>query len=113
MQPFNPHAYASLTPFAGVEQLINTGALGMLANATATWQGGVPFAVIFDSKPHDGLGVGQFEPSCSLPLASAPGLEQDGVLVINGQEWTVTEPVVADSSGWATVLLRKGGNDYA
>lgn len=110
MQPFNPQAHASLAPFAGVEQLINTSALGVLANATATWLGGVPFAVIFDSKPHDGLGVGQFEPSCSLPLASAPGLEEGGVLVIDGQEWTVIEPVVTDSSGWATVLLRRGSN---
>lgn len=110
MQPFNPQAHTSLTPFAGVEQLINTSVLGVLANATATWLGGAPFAVIFDSKPHDGLGVGQFEPSCSLPLASAPGLEEGEVLVINGQEWEVIEPVVADSSGWATVLLRRGGN---
>lgn len=110
MQPFNPQAHASLAPFAGVEQLINTSVLGVLANATATWLGGMPFAVIFDSKPHDGLGVGQFEPSCSLPLASAPGLEEGGVLVINGQEWEVIEPVVADSSGWATVLLRRGSN---
>ncbi len=110
MQPFNPQAHTSLAPFAGVEQLINTSVLGMLANATATWNGGEPFAVIFDSKPHDGLGVGQFEPSCSLPVASVPGLEDGGVLVINGQEWTVIEPVVADSSGWATVLLRRGGN---
>ncbi|MGJ7463325.1 head-tail joining protein [Comamonas thiooxydans] len=110
MQPFNPQAHASLAPFAGVEQLINTSVLGVLANATATWLGGMPFAVIFDSKPHDGLGVGQFEPSCSLPVASAPGLEEGGVLVINGQEWEVIEPVVADSSGWATVLLRRGSN---
>lgn len=111
MQPFNPQAHASLAPFERVEQLINTSALRMLANATATWLGGKPFAVIFDSKPHDGLGVGQFEPSCSLPLASVPGLEQGGVLVISGDEWTVIEPVVADSSGWATVILRRGGND--
>lgn len=110
MQPFNPQAHASLAPFAGVEQFINTSVIGMLANATATWRGGEPFAVIFDSKPHDGLGVGQFEPSCSLPLASVPGLEEGDVLVISGQEWTVIEPVVADSSGWATVLLRRGGN---
>ncbi len=110
MQPFNPKAHASLAPFEGVEQLINTSVIVMLANATATWRGGEPFAVIFDSKPHDGLGVGQFEPSCSLPLASAPGLEEGDVLVINSQEWEVIEPVVADSSGWATVLLRRGGN---
>ena len=111
MQPFNPQAHASLAPFAGVEQLINAGVQRVLANATATWQGGRPFAVIFDSKPHDGLGVGQFEPSCTLSLANAPGLDLGGVLAINGQEWTVIEPVVADSSGWATVLLRKGGDD--
>ena len=110
MQPFNPKAHASLAPFAGVEQLINTSVIAMLANATATWRGGEPFAVIFDSKAHDGLGVGQFEPSCSLPLASVPGLEEGDVLVINSQEWEVIEPVVADSSGWATVLLRRGGN---
>lgn len=108
MQPFNPQAHASLAPFARVEQLINTSVLGVLANATATWRGSEPFPVIFDSKPHEGLGVGQFEPSCSLPVASVQGLEQGGVLLINGQEWTVIEPVVADSSGWATVLLRRG-----
>lgn len=110
MQPFNPRAHASLTPFAGVEQLINTSAQHLLANAQAVWQGGEPFGVIFDRRPHDALDVGLYAPNCGLPLACAPGLDQGGVLVIDGQEWTVIEPVVADSSGWATVVLREGGN---
>lgn len=101
---------ASLAPFAAAEARLNAAVQRRLSNATATWQGGEPFLVILDRKQHEGLGVGLYEPSCSLPLGSAPGLDQGGVLVIEGQEWTVIEPVVADSSGWATVLLREGGN---
>lgn len=109
MQPFNPQA-ASLAPFAMVEQAINASTQRMLSNATATWQGGEPFGVVFDRRPHEALDVAMYAPSCSLPLACAPGLEQGSVLVIDGVEWTVIEPVVSDSSGWTTVQLREGGD---
>lgn len=109
MQLFNPQA-ASLAPFADVEQSINASVQRLLANAVATWQGGEPFGVIFDCHPHEALDVAMYAPSCSLPLARAPGLGQGDVLVIDGQEWIVIEPVVPDSSGWATVQLREGGH---
>lgn len=102
---------ASTAPFAQVDALINQGVSQLLANATASWQGGKPFGVSFEIKPFEALGsVGEVQVFCSLLLSAAPGLDQGGVLVINGREWTVMEPLVADSAGWATVPLREGRN---
>lgn len=100
----------ALNPFAVVEDRLNATVQRRLANAVAVWHGGEPFGVIFDRRPHEALDVAMYAPNCSLPLACAPGLEQDGVLMIDGQAWTVIEPVVADSSGWVTVQLREGGH---
>lgn len=38
---------ASTAPFAQVDALINQGVSQLLANATASWQGGKPFGVVF------------------------------------------------------------------
>lgn len=101
---------ASLAPFAASEARLNAAVQRRLANSVATWQGGAQFGVIFEQQPHGELGVSVFTASCSFPVLSVPGLDQGGVLVIDGREWTVIEPVIADSAGWATVPLREGGN---
>ena len=45
---------ASTAPFAAVDALINQGVSQTLANATASWQGGPSFGVIFNRAPLDG-----------------------------------------------------------
>ena len=41
---------ASTAPFAQVDALINQGVSQLLANATASWQGGKPFGVSLKSS---------------------------------------------------------------
>lgn len=90
-----------------VEQSINAAAIAMLANATAIYQGGTPFGVIFDRAPQESLDlIGGYAPTCGLEVASAPGIEQDSVLHIDGVAYSVAGPVEPDSSGWATLQLR-------
>lgn len=80
-----------------------------LANATAVWQGREPgFGVVFEREPHDALSLAAgYSPTCSFCIANAPGLEQGGVLVIDGNAFQVTEPVEPDAAGWVTLQLRE------
>lgn len=96
---------ASLAPFAAVESRLNASVLRRLANATATWQGGQPFGVIFDRSQLEGFmgdAVTGVSRAVSLCVANAPGItEGSTALVLSGQPCEVTGPVVADASGWA------------
>jgi hypothetical protein len=96
----------SLSPFIGLEQRVNRAVLGRLANAQATYQGGEPFAVVFDSGQGEMFGgdgavadVPDF--AVSLHLGDTPGLAEGSVLTINGAGYTVAGGVQPDSSGWA------------
>lgn len=96
---------AVLAPFAAVEALINQGVSGLLSNALATYQGGEPFAVVFDSGQAAMFGDGGMAAdlpdfSVSFDLAHAPGLAEGGVLTIGGTVYTVAGGVQPDSSGW-------------
>ncbi|RYF82072.1 MAG: hypothetical protein EOO29_08390 [Comamonadaceae bacterium] len=97
-----------LAPFAAVEALINRGFEAMLTNAVATFAGGEPFSVAFDTRPvsFEGM-VEAVGPAASFALAKAPGLALDSVLQINGQPYVVVGGLTPDASGWVTVQLDK------
>lgn len=95
-----------LAPFATLEQRANAAVLGRLANATATYQGGEPFAVVFDSGAAEFMGADGTvadlpEYTVSLYLGKTPGLAEGSELTIDGTVYTVAGGVQPDSSGWA------------
>ena len=79
-----------------------------MANATASWQGGLSFGVVFSRKPvsfmedaasAEGLHV-------SMCIANAPGIAEGSLgLVLDGQPCQVAGPVTPDASGWANFLV--------
>lgn len=97
---------ASTAPFAAVDALINQGVSQTLANATASWQGGKSFGVIFNRTPLDGYldhAVTTDRQTVAMCVANAPGIAEGSTgLLIGGQPCQITGPVVADASGWAT-----------
>lgn len=105
----------SLSPFVTLEQRVNTAVLGRLANAQATYQGGEPFAVVFDSGQAemfggDGTVADLPEFAVSLHLGNASGLAEGSQLTIDGTVYTVASGVQPDSSGWVerVPLARRG-----
>jgi hypothetical protein len=95
----------SLSPFATLEQRVNSAVLGRLANAQAVYKGGEPFAVVFDSGAAEMFGsegdVADLpEYAVSLYLGRTPGLVQGSKLTIDGKAYTVAGGVQPDSSGW-------------
>ena len=96
---------ASTAPFAAVDALINQGVSQTLANATASWQGGTSFGVIFNRAPLDGYldhAVTTDRQTVAMCVANAPGIAEGSTsLLIGGQPCQITGPVVADASGWA------------
>lgn len=101
------------SPFARIEARINETVSRRLSNAMAVFNGGEPFRLIFDRAAHESLdSIGGYAPSCSLYLASAPGLEQGSVMHIDGVEYLVAGPVEPDSSGWVTLQLRTEGGGH-
>lgn len=97
---------ASTAPFAVVDALINQGVSQTLANATASWQGGHSFGVIFNRAPLDGYldhAITTDRQTVAMCIANAPGIAEGSTgLLIGGQPCQITGPVVADASGWAT-----------
>lgn len=101
---------SSLAPFADIQARINAGALQRLANATATWNGGAAFGVIFERQQVVGMGgeTAGYATTVTLDLANTPGIKQnDTALVINGAAYKVVSDVEPDESNWATLQLRK------
>lgn len=77
------------------------------ANATAVYNGGAPFGVLFDRAPADLLGVATYAPECAFDIAHTPGLAQGSVLVIDGAAFAVAGNPEPDGSGWVRVQLRE------
>ncbi len=94
-------------PFAALESRLNSAVQRRLANATATHNGGAPFGVLFDRNPTEPFGgaASAAELVCAFDLASAPGLVEGGVLVINGVAHVVASSVEPDASGWVSVTV--------
>lgn len=95
-------------PFAALEARLNRAVGSRLPNAEAVYQGGLPFGVIFDTNAATWEeGVESVGPQAAFLLSLAPGLKQDHTLTIGGTPYKVTGGLKPDSSGWATVQLRR------
>lgn len=87
--------------------MVNQGVASVLADSMAVYQGGEPFAVIFERAAVDPLGlVESAGPTASFHGALAPGLQYDSELTINGTAYRVVGGLEPDASGWLTVSLR-------
>ena len=98
----------NLAPFAAVEALVNQGTVGMLANTTATWQGGEPFGVLFDRAETEPFGAGAVDAAtmtCSFCVVNAPGIRQGSELAIGGVVHIVAGPVQPDAGGWVDLAV--------
>ncbi|EPD40856.1 MULTISPECIES: hypothetical protein [Delftia] len=112
MQPFNPSAV--LAPFAGLEAQISAGVQSLLPNAVAIWNGGPAFGVIFDQGLDDSYmpdTVSASRLTVAMCVANAPGIaEGERGLVVDGEPYIVTSPVIPDAGGWATfAVMPQGG----
>ena len=99
-----------LNPFAMVEQSINTDVQAMLANATATYQGGDPFGVLFDREAAPaaetfGGAVDMAALSVAYCVANTPGIAEGAELVIGGVAHNVNGPVQPDAGGWVVLSV--------
>ncbi|MBX9937113.1 MAG: hypothetical protein K2Y10_11035 [Burkholderiaceae bacterium] len=95
------------TAFSALEARVNAACTQHLANATANYNGGPAFGVMFDragNDPFDGA-LDATGYSCSFSLGYAPGLAKGDELVIDGVIYIVSGPVQPDSSGWVHVPL--------
>ena len=99
-----------LAPFAAIEQMVDTAVISVLANATASWQGGPAFGVIFDSS-EGGRFISDAPMTavrCTVSLCSAncPGIAEGSAgLTVGGKPCRVTSPVVPDAGGWASFTV--------
>ncbi|MCW5648354.1 MAG: hypothetical protein KIS62_01275 [Ramlibacter sp.] len=92
-------------PFAAIQAGINAGVGQLLANAIATWQGGEPFAVIFERAPMAVLGeVMGAGPRLSVDAALLPGVAQGSVISIDGTDFEIVGAIEPDESGWLNDL---------
>lgn len=96
----------SLAPFAAAQALLDQGVGQLLSNATATWQGGLPFGVLHDvTMATDGFsGVATVTlHTVSLCTANTPGIaEGSTALTVDGKPCRITGAVVPDAGGWAS-----------
>lgn len=95
-------------PFAAAMHMLNASVPAVLSNATAVYQGGAPFGVLFDRSPADPFGTGAVDSArhdVSFVAANAPGLAEGGELAINGTAYIVATGVQADAGGWVTLSV--------
>ena len=81
------------------------------ANATATYQGGEPFGVLFDRTASDpyGQAVDVAALSVGYCVANTPGVREGSELVIDGVVHVVTGPVQPDAGGWVSLSVYPKG----
>lgn len=100
----------ALAPFASLQSRVNRAVQQRLANATATYQGGEPFGVLFERASADPYGTGEVDASsytAGFCIANAPGLQRGGTLVIDGATYQVASDVTPDAGGWVSLTLFK------
>lgn len=94
--------------FARHMQQASAAVLRHLANASGTWHGGPPFALLWDTQQQDDGGclteVATVEQhTVSLCVANCTGIAEGSTgLQIDGKPCRITGPVVPDAGGWAT-----------
>ena len=97
----------TIAPFAVLESRLNRTVQQRLANATATYQGGAPFGVLFDRAGADlyGGAVDVASLSVAYCVANTPGVREGSELVIDGVPHIVTGPVQPDAGGWVVLSV--------
>lgn len=98
----------SLAPFAALESRLNGAVQKHIANATAVYNGGAPFGVLFDRTPADPFGTGAVDSArydVAFVAANAPGLAEGSEMTINGTAYIVATGVQADAGGWVTLSV--------
>lgn len=98
-------------PFAAAMHMLNASVPAVLANATATYQGGAPFGVLFDrtaSAPF-GQAVDVAALEVGYCVANTPGVREGSELVIDGVVHVVTGPVQPDAGGWVNLSVYPKG----
>ncbi len=97
----------TLAPFAALEARVNRAVQSRLANATATYQGSMPFGVLFErtaADPFSGA-VDAAEMTVAYCVANTPGIQEGSELVIDGAAYTVTGQVQPDVGGWVVLSV--------
>ena len=87
---------------------INGAVMRTHANATAVYNGGTPFGVLFDRSPADPFGNGAVDAAActaAFCLVNALGLVEGGELVIDGTAYVVASGVQPDAGGWVTLSV--------
>lgn len=100
----------SLAPFAVLEARVNSAVQGRLSNATATYQGGEPFGVLFDREAAPaaetfGGALDVAALTVAYCVANTPGIAEGYDLVIGGVVHIVTGPVQPDAGGWVVLSV--------
>lgn len=94
-------------PFASAMHMLNASVPAVLANATATYQGGAPFGVLFDrtaSAPF-GQAVDVAALEVGYCVANTPGVREGSELVIDGVVHVVIGQVQPDAGGWVNLSV--------
>lgn len=101
----------SQAPFAAVQALLNQGIGQLLSNASGTWHGGPPFALLWDTQQQDDGGyltdaATIVVHTVSLCVANCPGIAEGSTgLTVGGKSCRITAPVVPDAGGWASFTV--------
>ena len=100
----------SLAPFAALEARVNSVVQARLANATATYQGGGPFGLLFAREASSaaetfGGALDVAVLTVAYCVANTPGIVEGAELVINGVAHIVTGPVQPDAGGWVVLSV--------
>lgn len=100
----------SLAPFAALEARVNSAVESRLANATATYQGGDPFGVLFDREAAPaaetfGGALDVAALTVAYCVANTPGIAEGADLVIGGVALIVNGPVQPDAGGWVVLSV--------
>ncbi|WP_440105415.1 head-tail joining protein [Acidovorax sp. BL-A-41-H1] len=92
----------SLAPFAALEARVCDAVQRRLANATAVYQGGAPFGVLFDRTASDpyGQAVDVAALTVGYCVVNTPGVREGSELTIDGVVHKITGPVQPDAGGW-------------
>lgn len=97
----------SLAPFAALESRLNSAVQKRLANATAVYNGGDPFGVLFDRATAEPFGpaVDVAALTVAYCVANTPGVREGSDLVIGGVVHKVSGPVQPDAGGWVSLTV--------